>query len=70
MPADHEPVARQGSRRTHDLGAVDDLCRLAVVARRLGCRIHLADVDPDLERLLEFAGVRETLGTCPAGELR
>ncbi len=41
--------------------AVDDLCRLAQVARRLGCRVRLVDVDPGLRDLLEFAGVDDLL---------
>ena len=50
---------------TVDLDAVDELCRLAVAARRLGCRIHLADADPDLRALIELAGVDDVLGWCP-----
>lgn len=49
-----------------DLRAVDDLCRLAVAARRWGCRIHLSCVDTDLRELLELAGVDDVLGVCPA----
>lgn len=49
-----------------DLRAVDDLCRLAVAARRWGCRIHLACADDDLRDLLELAGVDDVLGVCPA----
>jgi hypothetical protein len=40
-----------------ELAAVDDLCRLALVARRLGCRVMLLDVDPGLRDLLVLAGV-------------
>lgn len=50
---------------TPDLDAIDELCRLAVVARRLGCRIHLADADPDLRALIDLAGVDDVLGWCP-----
>jgi len=48
-----------------DLDDVDDLCRLAVAARRLGCRIHLADADPELRSLIELAGIDDVLGWCP-----
>ena len=51
---------------TADLQVVDELCRLAVAARRLGCRIHLADADSDLRALLDLAGVDDVLGWCPA----
>lgn len=51
-----------------DLQAVDELCRLAVVARRLGCRVHLTGVDPDLRSLLDLAGVADLLCECPPDE--
>ena len=41
--------------------AVDELCRLALSAGRLGCRVVLVDVDPELRDLLELAGVDEVL---------
>lgn len=44
-----------------DLEAVDELCRLAVAAGRLGCRVLLVDVDPALHDLLLIAGVDELL---------
>lgn len=44
-----------------DLEAVDELCRLAVAASRLGCRVLLVDVDPALHGLLVLAGVDEML---------
>lgn len=49
-----------------DLDAVDELCRLAVAARRLGCRIHLTHADSDLRALIGLAGVDDVLGWCPA----
>ncbi len=51
---------------TTDLQAVDELCRLAVAARRLGCLIHLVDADPELRALIDLAGVDDVLGSCPA----
>jgi anti-anti-sigma regulatory factor len=50
-----------------DLRVVDELCRLAVAARKVGCRVHLAGSDPELRSLLELAGVDDVLGECPAG---
>jgi hypothetical protein len=41
-----------------DLGAVDDVARLALLAGRLGGGIVLADVSPALRALLELAGLR------------
>jgi hypothetical protein len=40
-----------------DLRSVDELCRLVLAARRLGCRVHLSGVDPELRGLLALAGV-------------
>lgn len=44
-----------------DVEAVDELCRLALAAGRLGCRVRLVDVDPALHDLLVLAGVDELL---------
>jgi ABC-type transporter Mla MlaB component len=54
------------SMSTPDLVAVDDLCRLARAARRLGCRAHLVGADEKLRSLLELAGVSDILCHCPA----
>jgi hypothetical protein len=40
-----------------DLGAVDDVARLALAARRHGCGIILAEVSPAMGELLELAGL-------------
>lgn len=50
---------------TPDLRAVDELCRLAVAARRLGCTVHLAGAGPELRGLLQLAGVDMILPDCP-----
>lgn len=44
-----------------DLGEVDLLCRLALSARRLGCRVHLSRVSPELRSLIELAGLEDVL---------
>lgn len=44
---------------------VDVLSRLALTARRLGCRVHLTDVDPALRAALELTGVDELIDECP-----
>jgi hypothetical protein len=49
-----------------DLRAVDELCRLVVAARRLGCDVHLTGVGPDLRSLLDVAGVADLMFECPA----
>lgn len=41
-----------------DLGAVNDVASLALLARRCGGDIVLADVSPATEALLELAGLR------------
>ncbi len=40
-----------------DLGAVDELCRLAFVAQRLGCTVTLTGVSDELRALLDLTGV-------------
>ncbi len=49
-----------------ELRTVDELCRLAVVARELGCRVHLVGTDPELRSLLDLAGLDDVLAECPA----
>ena len=44
-----------------DMAAVDELCRLALAANRLGCRVQLVDVEPCLRELLLLAGVDDLL---------
>ena len=44
-----------------DMAAVDELCRLALAANRLGCRVQLVDVEPCLSDLLELAGMHHLL---------
>ncbi|MEO6989192.1 MAG: hypothetical protein ABI239_11155 [Aquihabitans sp.] len=41
--------------------AVGELCRLALVASRLGCRVQLLDVDAGLHDLIVLAGVGDLL---------
>jgi STAS domain len=53
---------------TADVGAVDVLARLQVVARRAGMEIRVRDASPELLELLDFVGLRETL--CVEIELR
>ena len=51
-----------------DLVVVDQLARLQLAARRLGCTIRLRSVCAELAQLLELVGLAELLGGC--GELR
>ena len=42
-----------------DITAVDDLCRLVLVARRLGCTVTLSGVSDELLTMLDLAGVAD-----------
>ena len=44
-----------------DAVAVDALARLALAARRHGCTVRLRGASPQLELLIEFAGLAEAL---------
>ncbi|WP_436792898.1 hypothetical protein [Actinospongicola halichondriae] len=46
---------------TPDLDDVGDLCRLALAARRLGCRVRIEGASDDLRDLLVLAGVGSLL---------
>ena len=39
------------------LDSIDDLCRLVLVAHRLGCKVSIEVGDPTLVELLELAGI-------------
>ncbi len=45
-----------------DLAVVDELARLQLAARRVGCSIRLRDAPPALSRLLDLLGLGEVLG--------
>ena len=51
-----------------DAVTVDAMARLALLARRLGRRVELRDVPPELEDLLAFTGLGGFVGE-PAEEL-
>jgi hypothetical protein len=44
-----------------DLGIVDTLARLQLLARRIDCSIEVRDACPELARLLDFVGLAELL---------
>jgi hypothetical protein len=48
-----------------DLGLVDQLARLQLAARRLGCAIQLRDACPELLDLLDLVGLRVEVGGKP-----
>jgi hypothetical protein len=60
MGADHSTLSRLqlGGPGPPDIGAVDEVARLALQAGRLGGRIILSEVTPALRELLELAGLR------------
>jgi len=50
-----------------DLSLVDELARLQLAARRVGCSIHLRNAGPELTGLLAFVGLAEAVaGVAPA----
>ncbi|MGA2307105.1 MAG: hypothetical protein ABSH29_23375 [Acidimicrobiales bacterium] len=57
--ADHTSLAchQLGGPGLPDIGTVDEVARLALLARRLGGRIILSDVSPALRSLLDLAGL-------------
>jgi hypothetical protein len=48
-----------------DMGLIDRLARLQLTARRLGCRIRLEHVHPDLSALLVLSGLGDLLAADP-----
>ena len=44
-----------------DLAAIEELCRLQLAARRLGCRILVHDTNPSLRELIERVGLADVL---------
>ena len=44
-----------------DLAAVDELARVQLAARRMGCSIRLRDAREDLVELLDLVGLRPVL---------
>ena len=52
-----------------DLEVVDELARLQLAARRLGCSIRLRDLGEELSQLLDLVGLRvEVAGEAECGE--
>lgn len=49
-----------------DLEAIDELCRLVLVARRLGCDVQFGNVDPDLRAAIDLAGVGDLIVDAPS----
>ncbi len=48
-----------------DLETVDEVARLQLAAKRLGCEIRLLDAKPELWELLELAGLTEVMHEAP-----
>ena len=45
-----------------DLRVVDELARLQLAARHLGCSVRLQDPSPELSQLLHLVGLRVEMG--------
>ena len=54
-------------RGTPDLAVVDDVARAALQAARLGATIRLGEVVPELQELLDLAGLRVEVEGEPEG---
>ena len=52
------PLARWGPA---DLGLADNLARLQLEARRVGCSIELRQPGPDVVELLDLVGLRDVV---------
>lgn len=50
-----------GALTDPDCVAVDALARVALTARRAGCRLRLRSVSPDLQALLRFVGLSDVV---------
>ncbi|MEA2828422.1 MAG: hypothetical protein QOG43_2861 [Actinomycetota bacterium] len=53
-----------------DLGVVDDLARLQLAARRMGCSIRLRDACGELTALLAFLGLARAVAGATAAVLQ
>jgi hypothetical protein len=51
-----------------DVSVVDELARLQLAARRMGCTVRVCDAGEDLCRLLAFLGLAGAVGLQVAGE--
>jgi hypothetical protein len=51
-----------------DLSVLDDLARLQLAARRLGCTVHLRGACAELTELLAFVGLAEVVALQVGGE--
>jgi anti-anti-sigma regulatory factor len=58
-------VCDVGALTDPDCVAVDALARLQLTVGRLGCRLRLRHVSPELHALLCFVGLSEVVGTAP-----
>ena len=52
---------------TPDLGAIDDIARLALGARRRGERLLLHDVSPEMDELVHLSGLPVEVERQPEG---
>ncbi len=53
-----------------DLGTVEALCVLQLVARRLGCTVRICDANDHMRELISLAGLDDVLIDPPAGAFR
>ncbi len=69
MPATPSaPIVVDVGALAADAVTVDILARLQLSARRRGRRVQLSNVPDELQKLLAFVGLAETLGLEPGGQ--
>jgi len=65
-PPEAVPIVCDVGALVHpDVGVVDSLARLHLVAKRLGYRLELLDTPQGLRDMLDLVGVRSVLGVEP-----
>jgi hypothetical protein len=60
-PARLRVIACDAAGMPATAATIDHLARVELAAQRAGLRVHLANVSPELEELLEFAGLGDAL---------
>ncbi|NHC46926.1 hypothetical protein [Motilibacter aurantiacus] len=68
LEAGRDVVLTLGARAAPDLGTVEALARLVLLARRSGARVLVEAPGPALQGLVELLGLTEALGLSASGQ--